>query len=96
MIDFHRTEQADFTLGLFPREVKIDFGVIELNGDGNFNGYREKPSYNFEVSMGVNVLSLSVVRHIKKLERLDMPELVLQVHREWRTSGLLPAALPLA
>ena len=81
MIDFHRTEQADFTLGLFPREVKIDFGVIELNGNGNFNGYREKPSYNFEVSMGVNVLSPSVVRHIKKLERLDMPELVLQVHR---------------
>ncbi len=81
MIDFHRDERADFTLGLFPREVKIDFGVIELNGDGQFNGYREKPSYNFEVSMGVNVLSLSVLRHIKKLERLDMPELVLQVHR---------------
>jgi NDP-sugar pyrophosphorylase family protein len=81
MIDFHRTERADFTLGLFPREVKIDFGVIELNGDGQFNGYREKPSYNFEVSMGVNVLSLPVLRHIKKLERLDIPELVLQVHR---------------
>ena len=81
MIDFHRGERADFTLGLFPREVKIDFGVIELNGDGQFNGYREKPSYNFEVSMGVNVLGLSVMKHLKNAQRLDMPDLVLKVHR---------------
>ena len=81
MIDFHHSEQADFTLGVFPREVKIDFGVIELNGDGQFNGYREKPTYNFEVSMGVNVLGLSVMKHLKNAQPLDMPDLVLQVHR---------------
>ncbi|MGH9515366.1 MAG: sugar phosphate nucleotidyltransferase [Terriglobales bacterium] len=81
MIDFHRGERADFTLGLFPREVKIDFGVIELNGNGQFNGYKEKPTYNFEVSMGVNVLGLSVMKHLKDAQPLDLPDLVLKVHR---------------
>jgi NDP-mannose synthase len=81
MIEFHRAERADLTLGVFPREVKIDFGVIELNGGGQFSGYREKPSHNFEVSMGVNVLSLSVIEYLGKGERLDMPDLVLKVHR---------------
>jgi NDP-sugar pyrophosphorylase family protein len=81
MIDFHLGERADVTLGLFPREVKIDFGVIELNGNGQFNGYREKPTYNFEVSMGVNVLGLSVMKHLKNAQPLDMPDLVLKVHR---------------
>ncbi len=81
MIRYHRNEKADFTLAVFPRQVQIDFGVVEFDRDKEFNGYREKPTYHFEVSMGVTGPSLSVVRHIKKLERLDMPELVLQVHR---------------
>lgn len=80
MLDFHRQTRADFTVAIFPREVKIDFGVIEFNGDHEFSGYREKPTYNFEVSMGVNVISRAAVRHVVKGQRLDMPDLVLKVH----------------
>ena len=96
MIDFHRTEQADFTLGLFPREVKIDFGVIELNGDGKFNGYREKPSYNFEVSMGVNVLEPVGRSAYQETRAPRYAGAGSASAPERRTSGLLPAALSLA
>jgi len=81
MIAFHREQRADVTIGLFPREVKIDFGVIELGSDGQFSGYREKPTYHFEVSMGVNVIGQSALRHVPKGQRLDMPDLILKVHQ---------------
>jgi NDP-mannose synthase len=80
MLDFHRQSRAEFTVAVFPREVKIDFGVIEFTDKQEFNGYREKPTYNFEVSMGVNIIARSALHHIVKGQRLDMPDLVLKVH----------------
>jgi NDP-sugar pyrophosphorylase family protein len=81
MLDFHRREQADLTIGLYPREVRIDFGVIERDAQGQFQGYTEKPTYHFDVSMGVNILSLRTMRHVAPGQRLDMPELVVNVHQ---------------
>lgn len=80
MLQFHREEKADFTVGVFPREVKIDFGVIQFDGTGAFIGYDEKPTYHFEVSMGVNVISRGVLEHLERAKPMDMPGLVLKVH----------------
>jgi|SRR6188768_1727689 len=68
------------TIGLFPREVKIDFGVIETGPAGELKSYTEKPTYHFDVSMGVNVLKRSVVsRFIEQGEYLDMPNLMIRL-----------------
>jgi NDP-sugar pyrophosphorylase family protein len=81
MLAFHSEQKADFTVGVFPREVKIDFGVVKLGANGQFKGFNEKPTYHFEVSMGVNVIGLSAMKHVLSGEHLDMPDLVLKVHR---------------
>jgi NDP-mannose synthase len=81
MVEFHREEKADFTLGVFPREVKIDFGVVERDGRKAFNGFREKPTYYFEVSMGVNVIGLAARQYIQAGQYLDMPDLILRMHQ---------------
>jgi len=68
------------TIGLFPREVKIDFGVIETGATGELKTYTEKPTYHFDVSMGVNVLKRGVVKQfIKQGEYLDMPTLMVRL-----------------
>ncbi len=38
MIDFHVAEQADITVGVFQREIKIDFGVVDSNEYSNRQG----------------------------------------------------------
>ena len=59
------------------REVDIDFGVLDVDHDGLLVGYREKPTLDYLVSMGVYVMSPWVVRErIKPAERLDMPDLI--------------------
>jgi NDP-sugar pyrophosphorylase family protein len=68
------------TIGLFPREVKIDFGVIETGESGELVRYKEKPTYHFDVSMGVNMLKRSIVtQFIKPNEHLDMPDLMMRL-----------------
>lgn len=80
VISFHDQQQADVTIAVHRREVKIDFGVVDSNEEGAFTGFREKPVFDYEVSMGVNILSPNARSLIKQREYLDMPDLILRVH----------------
>ncbi|MEJ2622415.1 MAG: sugar phosphate nucleotidyltransferase [Candidatus Thiodiazotropha sp.] len=82
MIDFHKSEGADVTIGCFKRDVSIDFGVVQSNDRNEFVGFREKPTDHFEVSMGVNVISQAAREYIVPNQYLDMPNLILKVYQE--------------
>ena len=44
------------TVSTYNRTTKIDFGVLDVEGDSNIIGFREKSEYDFEVSMGIYVI----------------------------------------
>jgi NDP-mannose synthase len=82
MIEAHKATRADATIGVFERELKIEFGLIETDADMRMVNYLEKPSHKHLVSMGVYVLRNAAVRpFVKAGERLDMPDLVLSMMR---------------
>jgi len=81
LLQFHAQQQADITIGVYRRDIKIDLGVVESDEHGRFLNFKEKPVYHFEVSMGVNVLTPGVMQHVRLGEYLDMPDLILKVHQ---------------
>jgi NDP-sugar pyrophosphorylase family protein len=81
MLQHHVRTGAEATIAIKSRKVDIDFGVIETTSDGLFAQYREKPSFEFDVSMGAYVLNRSVLRHIPRGSRIDMPDLISEVAR---------------
>ncbi|MGH8872187.1 MAG: sugar phosphate nucleotidyltransferase [Acidimicrobiia bacterium] len=69
--------EAGITICTNRREVAIDFGVLQVADDGLLLGYREKPTLEYLVSMGVYVVSDWVIEeYIPEGERLDMPDLI--------------------
>jgi NDP-sugar pyrophosphorylase family protein len=76
LIEFHRKQGACATIAMHEREVKIDLGVIRLNGGLEVEGYIEKPSMGYRVSMGVYVFEPEVLNYIPKGQYLDFPDLV--------------------
>ena len=80
LLEHHRREKNDATVAVYPREVKVDFGLIERDEGGRFAGYREKPVYRFEVSMGVYAMSRSVLEYVQNGVKLDMPDLISRIH----------------
>jgi NDP-mannose synthase len=76
----HRNSESIATIAAFPREVAIDFGVLELDERGDLAKYTEKPTLKFVVSMGVNVLSKSACELISPGEYIDMPTLMTRLH----------------
>ena len=47
--------------------------------NSDFKNYIEKPTYHFDVSMGIYVFNKNVVNVIPKGEKMDMPELILKL-----------------
>jgi NDP-sugar pyrophosphorylase family protein len=81
--NFHIKMNAAATIGMYTREVKIDFGVIQSDENGFLVDYIEKPAYQFDVSMGINALKLKKVQsYIHPGEYLDLPDLMLRLHRD--------------
>lgn len=76
----HLDTGSDASIGVFERENKIDFGLIEFDGDRRLSAYREKPSSMYYVSMGIYVLNREAVRRsVAAGEYLDMPNLLLRM-----------------
>jgi NDP-sugar pyrophosphorylase family protein len=80
LFDGHVQSGAAATIGLYTREVTIDFGVIETAPGDRLAKYLEKPVYRFDVSMGANVLTTSKIRsRLRPGEHLDIPQLMTQL-----------------
>jgi len=76
----HLATGCDASIGVFQRENKIDFGLIEFDDERRLCNYREKPTSVYYVSMGVYVLRREAVRPCLDFgEYLDMPTLLLKM-----------------
>jgi NDP-sugar pyrophosphorylase family protein len=85
LFEFHKTVGAAATIGTYRRQVKIDFGVVE-SSDGKLSRYIEKPVYEFDVSMGINILNLNAVRQfLTPNEYQDIPDLMTKLRDAGRT-----------
>jgi NDP-sugar pyrophosphorylase family protein len=76
LVQYHKQQGTVATVAMHKRHVKIDLGVIQLNGGNRIQGYTEKPQYDFDVSMGIYVFEPSILEHIPAGEYFDFPTLV--------------------
>ena len=75
-IDFHIQNKGVATIASHLRQVHIDLGVIQVNGDHSIIGYQEKPTMDYLVSMGIYIFEPEVLQYIPKDQYLDFPDLI--------------------
>jgi NDP-sugar pyrophosphorylase family protein len=75
LLDEHRSSGAAATIAVLGREVPIDFGVVQLDGD-SVAGFEEKPVLSYNVSMGVYVFERRVIALVPSGKHYDFPELL--------------------
>ena len=76
---FHKQKGGLATIAAHCRQVKIDLGVIQFNGDGRVAGYIEKPTTDYTASMGVYIFEPRVLEYIPEGKYLDFPDLILKL-----------------
>ncbi len=78
----HSASGAAASVAAHRREVQVSLGVLKFEDEADadrLTGYIEKPTYHYEVSMGVYAFSPRAVELIEPRKRLDFPDLVLKL-----------------
>lgn len=73
----HRDTGRDLTIATYRRAIPVPDGVIEFAPDGTIERFREKPTLNFWVSMGIYAMRKSVLRSIPQDRAYGMDDLIL-------------------
>lgn len=76
LVECHHSRAAALTIATYAKRVNIDLGVID-SADGFVTDYREKPSLDYDVSMGVYVYEADALRFLPAEGPCQFPELVL-------------------
>lgn len=75
----HVEEGAALTLGVIRYESQVPYGVVSTRADGSFAGLQEKPSQNYTISVGANIVDPRALDHLPG-GRADLPGLVADLH----------------
>ena len=86
----HVAQGNEVTVSTYKRIVKSDFGVLESDASGRITRFREKPVFDFDVSMGIYCLNRSVVTRLAKAKPYGFDTLMLDSIREGRKIEALP------
>ena len=62
--DKHTEADRMFTISSHQRVQKIDYGVLVSNAAGMLCGFQEKPSTNYEVSMGIYMMNREILEYV--------------------------------
>jgi NDP-sugar pyrophosphorylase family protein len=79
----HVESSAEVSVSAFRREVKVDFGVLQFGlHDGALEGFVEKPTYAFDVSMGIYCINRDVVARLPRGKPYGFDTLMLDGLRD--------------
>lgn len=79
LFEQHVSNKNIFTISAYMREQKVDYGVLEMNASNQLTGFREKPSTEYLVSMGVYMASRRILDLIPQGKRYGFDDLMLDL-----------------
>ncbi len=78
----HVKSKNIFTISSYQREVKSEFGVLDIDEANTLTGFREKPVNVYDVSMGIYMVSKEAVQAIPENTFYGFDHLMLDLMRD--------------
>lgn len=91
LFQYHLDGNSLLTVSTFVRNMKIDFGVIDVDEKSMLaKGFREKPEYTFSVSMGVYVMNRKVLDFVPDSTSFGFDDLMLTLLKNNEPARIYP------
>ncbi|MGW8282783.1 MAG: nucleotidyltransferase family protein [Gemmatimonadota bacterium] len=90
LVEHHKRETALVTVATHRKAVKLSLGVIETDLMGHVVGFREKPEFSVDVSMGIYVYEPDIIDRIPASEPMGFDDLMAQMLRDRATIATYP------
>ncbi|MHC9543694.1 MAG: NDP-sugar synthase [Vulcanimicrobiota bacterium] len=80
LIHCHNASGAKLTIAVYKRDATIDFGIVQIDSQtSQVKGFKEKPTYNYDVSTGVYVYSRILLDRVPDNQPYGMDRLILDM-----------------
>jgi NDP-mannose synthase len=87
----HVESGSEISVSAFRREVNVDFGVLQYRPeDCMLQSFVEKPTYAFDVSMGIYCMNREVIRRLPKAEPYGFDNLMTDGLKHGRPIRISP------
>ncbi len=77
LMEYHVSNNCDVTVATYRRTHKVDFGVLKFDENNKIYDFKEKPIYEFDVSMGVYIINRRVIENLPKNEPYGFDNLMI-------------------
>lgn len=78
----HVKNENIFTVSAYSREQKVDYGVLEIGNDNKLVNFIEKPTNQYNVSMGVYMANKKILNYIPENQFYGFDHLMLDLIRK--------------
>jgi NDP-mannose synthase len=84
LYDEHVKAGRMFTIAASHRTHIVDYGVLDTDASGNLIGFREKPSFDYTVSMGIYVVNREMLNMVPEGRKYGFDDLMLDALKTGR------------
>jgi len=75
-MEYHKKSGGLATIAAYQRDVNIDFGVLKRDENSKITEFIEKPTYHFDVSMGIYAFRKEILEHVPENEHFGFDNLM--------------------
>jgi len=86
----HQKEKNFITMVCSLKNIRIPYGVIEIDEDGLVGNIKEKPEFSMLTNTGMYVVDEQVIEELVENEKVDFPEIIEKYRNEGKRIGVYP------
>lgn len=92
ILQFHKDNDNLVTIVSSLKNIKIPYGVIDINDHGEIEEMREKPSISVFVNTGMYVVNPRIINELKDDEVIGFPEIIQRYKDDGERIGVYPVS----
>jgi len=90
MYNFHKKEKNLITMVCSLKNIRIPYGVIEINEDGKIKNMREKPELSFFTNTGMYIVEPKIIEELEEEKNISFPDIIEQYKEQGEKIGIYP------
>jgi len=91
IVDFHKENKNDITMICAKKKIGIPYGIVNTD-NGDLDSIEEKPELSFLTNTAMYVVEPSVLKDMKKNEKMDFPDFIKMEKEKGRKIGVYTVA----
>ncbi len=88
ILNFHKKSKNDITMICAKKHITIPYGIVNTDKDSVLESIEEKPEYSFLTNTAMYIVEPSVLKDLKKDEKIDFPDIIKREKEKRKKIGV--------